>query len=86
MGTGCQEEKTLPFLPTECTVDLEQFTAPQCLPTTSSFHSAFLPLPSTYKPSWAGDIVSALPLSAAGFVPRADIFLLEVCFASKDAQ
>ena len=81
-----RRKKPPAFLPTECAVDLEQFAAPQRLPSTSSFHSAFLPLPSTYKQSWAADIVNALPLSASGFVPRADIFLLEVCFASKEAQ
>src|SRR5438128_2963316 len=81
-----RKRKPPAFLPTECAVDLEQFAAPQRLPSTSSFHSAFLPLPSTYKQSWAADIVNALPLSASGFVPRADIFLLEVCFASKEAQ
>src|SRR5437016_1760098 len=81
-----QRKKPPAFLPTECAVDLEQFAAPQRLPSTSSFHSAFLPLPSTYKQSWAADIVNALPLSASGFIPRADIFLLEVCFALKEVQ
>src|SRR5580765_8164867 len=74
------------FHPTECAVNLEQFAAPLHLPPVSSRHSAFVPLPSTYKQDWAGDIVSSLPLSALGFVPRADIYLLEVCFAAAEAQ
>src|SRR5438128_2610168 len=86
MGTGCQEEKTPAFLPTECAVDLEQFAAPQRLPPSSSRYSAFIPLPSAYKQSWALDIVSKLPPSAVGIVPRADISLLEVCFARQDGQ
>src|SRR5438128_12298610 len=74
------------FHPTECAVNLEQFAAPLHLPPVSSRHSAFVPLPSTYKQDWAGDIVSSLLLSALGFVPRADIYLLEVCFAAAEAQ
>src|SRR5437879_2303130 len=81
-----RKKKPTAFHPTECAVNLEQFAAPLHLPPVSSRHSAFVPLPSTYKQAWAGDIVSALPLSALGFVPRADIFLLEVCFAAADAQ
>src|SRR5438128_3655174 len=81
-----RRKKPTAFHPTECAVNLEQFAAPLHLPPVSSRHSAFVPLPSTYKQAWAGDIVSALPLSALGFVPRADIFLLEVCFAAADAQ
>src|SRR5438128_9526650 len=81
-----RKKKPPAFLPTECAVNLEQFAAPQHLPSVSSRHSAFLPLPSGYKQSWAGDIVSALPLSAVGFVSRANIFLLEVCFAAQEAQ
>src|SRR5438128_9180216 len=81
-----QKKKPTAFHPTECTVNLEQFAAPLHLPPVSSRHSAFVPLPSAYKQDWAGDIVSALPLSALGFVPRADIFLLEVCFATAEVQ
>src|SRR5580765_6643417 len=81
-----RKKKPLPFLPMECAVNLEQFAAPQRLPPVSSRHSAFIPLPSTYKQAWAGDIVSALLLSALGFVPRANIFLLEVCFAAVEVQ
>src|SRR5438128_9832802 len=81
-----RKKKPTAFHPMECVVNLEQFAAPLHLPSVSSRHSAFVPLPSTYKQAWAGDIVSALPLSALGFVPRADIFLLEVCFAAADAQ
>src|SRR5437899_2517278 len=80
------KKKPTTFHPTECAVNLEQFATPLHLPPVSSRHSAFVPLPSTYKQAWAGDIVSALPLSALGFVPRADIFLLEVCVAAADAQ
>ena len=86
MGTGCQKEKTPPFLPTECAVDLEQFAAPQRLPPSSSRHSAFIPLPSAYKQGWAMDIITQLPSSTVGIIPRADISLLEVCFANKEAQ
>src|SRR5438128_11677732 len=79
--------KTTPaFLPTECAVNLEQFAAPLCIPPSSSRYSAFVPLLSTYKQGWALEIVSALPNSAVGIVPRADISLLEVCFANKEAQ
>src|SRR5438128_4532214 len=81
-----RKKKPPAFHPTECAVNLEQFAASLHLPPVSSRHSAFVPLPSTYKQAWAGDIVSALPLSALGFVPRADIFLLEVCFAAAEAQ
>src|SRR5580765_853719 len=70
----------------ECAVNLEQFAAPQQLPPSSSHYSAFVPLPSDYKQGWAMSIVSAIPTSAVGIVPRADISLLEVCFANKDAQ
>src|SRR5437016_9961153 len=71
------------FLPTECAVDLEQFAAPQCLPPSSSQHSAFIPLPSVYKQGWALDIITQLPTSTVGMVPRADISLLEVCLPIK---
>src|SRR5437879_10859096 len=86
MDTGCCEEKTLPFLPTECAVDLEQLAAPQCLPPSSSRYSSFIPLPSTYKQGWALEIISQLPSSTVGVVPCADISLLEVCFTNKEAQ
>ena len=81
-----RKQKPPTFLPTECTVNLEQFAAPQRLPPPSSRHSAFIPLPSTYRQAWALDIVKALPSAAMGMVPRADISLIEVCFAMQDAQ
>src|SRR5438132_12943556 len=81
-----RKKKPPAFLPTECAVDLEQFAAPQRLPPSSSRYSAFIPLPSAYKQSWALDIVTQLPSSVVGMVPRADISLLEVCFANKEAQ
>ena len=81
-----QKKKTPAFLPTECTVNLEQFAAPQRLPPSSSQYSAFIPLPSDYKWDWAMNIVATIPTSAVGIVPRADISLLEVCFANKEAQ
>src|SRR5437879_841284 len=75
-----------PFLPTECTVDLEQYAAPQRLPPSSSRYSTFIPLPSAYKQGWAMDIITQLPPSTVSMVPRADISLLEVCFANKEVQ
>src|SRR5438128_1139552 len=81
-----RKKKSPAFLPTECAVNLEQFAAPQRLPPSSSRYSTFVPLPSDYKEGWAMSIVSALPTSAVGIVPRADISLLEVCFANKEAQ
>src|SRR5580765_2282367 len=80
------KKKPSPFLPTECAVDLEQFAAPQRLPPSSSRYSAFVPLPAAYNTGWATNIVSSIPTSAVGVVPRADISLLEVCFANKEAQ
>src|SRR5437879_5931186 len=81
-----RKKKTPTFLPTECAVNLEQFAAPQRLPPSSSRYSTFIPLPSDYKRDWALNIVSSLPTSVVGVVPRADISLLEVCFANKEAQ
>src|SRR5438128_1582599 len=81
-----KQKKPPPFLPTECAVDLEQFAAPQHLPPSSSCYSVFIPLPAAYKQDWALDIVLQLPSSTVGMVPRADISLLEVCFANKEAQ
>src|SRR5438128_2288657 len=81
-----QKKKPPTFLPMECAVDLEQFTAPQCLPPSSSCYSAFILLPSGYKQGWALDIASHIPVSAVGLVPRADISLIEVCFACQDRQ
>src|SRR5438128_3060888 len=81
-----RKKKPPAFLPTECTVDLEQFAAPQCLPPSSSHYSVFIPLPSGYKQGWALDIATNIPSSAVGLVPRADVSLLEVCFANKEAQ
>ena len=92
MATGptwvqvAHKKKPLPFLIMECTVNLEEFAAPQRLPPSSSRHSAFVLLPSSYKQSWAGDITTALPLTVVSLVPRADIFLLEVCFANQEHQ
>src|SRR5437773_4902357 len=81
-----RKKKPPAFLPTECAVNLEQFAAPQRLPPSSSRYSAFVPLPPDYKQGWAMNIVSSLPTSVIGIVPRADISLLEVCFANKEAQ
>ena len=79
--------KTTPaFLPTECAVNLEEFAAPQRIPPSSSCYSAFIPLLAAYKKDWALEIVSQLPNNAVGIVPRADIFLLEVCFANSEVQ
>src|SRR5438132_2413257 len=86
MGTSCPEEKPPAFLPMECAVNLEQFTAPQRLPLSSSRYSAFIPLPSGYKQGWALDIATNIPSSAVGLVPCADISLLKVCFARQDGQ
>src|SRR5437879_6418936 len=81
-----QKKKPPAFLPTECAVNLEQFTAPQHLPLSSSRYSAFILLPSGYKQGWALDIASNIPASAVGIVPRADVSLIEVCFACQDGQ
>src|SRR5437016_10076825 len=81
-----RKKKPPAFLPTECAVDLEQFAAPQRLPVSSSRYSAFIPLPSGYKLGWALDITSHIPSSAVGLVPRANISLVEVCFANKEVQ
>ena len=81
-----RKPKPTAFLETECAVNLEEFAAPQRLPPTSSKHSAFIPLPSSYQQSWASEIVAEIPTSAVGIVPRADIFLLEVCFANTEHQ
>src|SRR5437879_6640401 len=81
-----KKKKPPAFLPTECAVDLEQYAAPQRLPPSSSRYSAFIPLPSAYKQGWAMDIASNIPPSAVGLVPRADVSLLEVCFARQDGQ
>src|SRR5438132_9450628 len=81
-----KKKKPPPFLPTVCAVDLEQFAAPQRLPPSSSRYSAFIPLPSGYKEGWALDIATNIPPSAVGLVPRADVSLVEVCFANNEAQ
>src|SRR5438128_849637 len=81
-----KKKKPSPFLPTECAVDLEQFAAPQHLPPSSSRYSAFVPLPAAYNSGWAMNIITSIPMSAVGVVPRADISLLEVCFANKEVQ
>ena len=80
------KKKPVPFLPTECAVDLEQFAALQRLPPSSSRYSMFIPLPSTYKQGWALEIITQLPPSTISVVPHTDISLLEVCFANKEAQ
>ena len=79
-------KKAPPALPTECTVNLEQYAAPQRLPPSSSRHSAFVPLPVTFQLNWMLDTLASLPNSAVGVVPHSDISLLEVCFANKEAQ
>src|SRR5437773_9329964 len=79
-------KKTPPSLPTDCTVNLEQYAAPQRLPPSSSRHSAFVPLPVTFQLNWMLDTLASLPASTVGVVPRSDISLLEVCFANKEAQ
>src|SRR5438132_1211091 len=81
-----RKKKPIAFLPMECTVNLEQFTAPLCLPPSSSCYSTFIPLPSAYKQDWAMEIVSNIPNSAIGVVPHTDVSLLEVCFANHEAQ
>src|SRR5438128_142760 len=79
-------KKTPPALPTECTVNLEQYAAPLCLPPSSSRHSTFILLPFNFTNNWMLDTLASLPNSAIGVVPRQDISLIEVCFANKEAQ
>src|SRR5438094_9534297 len=92
MATGptwaqvAKKKKPIAFLPTECAVNLEQFTAPLHLPPSSSRYSAFIPLPSAYKQDWAMEIISNIPNSAVGVVPHADVSVLEVCFANREVQ
>src|SRR5437016_4905258 len=92
MATGptwaqvAKKKKPIAFLPTECAVNLEQFTAPLRLPPSSSQYSSFIPLLSTYKQDWAMEIVSNIPNSAVGVVPRTDVSVLEVCFANHEVQ
>src|SRR5438128_995594 len=94
MATGptwaqvARKKKPPAFLPMECAVNLEQFAAPLRLPPSSSCYSAFyfIPLLSAYKQDWAMEIVSNIPNSAVGVVPRTDVSLLEVCFANREAQ
>src|SRR5438094_10270504 len=52
----------------------------------SSYYSAFIPLPSAYKQDWAMEIISNIPNSAVGVVPHADVSLLEVCFTNCEVQ
>src|SRR5438128_3197906 len=80
------KKKPPTFLPMECTVNLEQFAAPLHLPPSSSRYSAFIPLLSTYKQDWAMNIVTNIPNSAVEVVPHADVSILEVCFANREAQ
>src|SRR5438128_68876 len=91
MATGCTwaqvaRKKTPPALPTECTVNLEQYATPQHLPPSSSCYSAFVPLPFNFANNWMLDTLATLPNTAIGIVPRQDISLIEVCFANKEAQ
>src|SRR5438128_315615 len=92
MATGptwaqvARKKKPPTFLPTECTVNLEQFAAPLRLPPSSSRYSAFIPLLSAYKQDWAMEIISNIPNSAVGVVPCTDVSLLEVCFANCEVQ
>src|SRR5437773_12524804 len=81
-----QKKKAPPALPTECTVNLEQYAAPQRLPPSSSRHSAFVPLPVTFQLNWMLDTLASLSNSADGVVPLSDISLLEVCFTNKESQ
>src|SRR5437899_5754246 len=79
-------KKTPPALPTECAVNLEQYAAPLRLPSSSSRHSAFIPLPFNFTNNWMLDKLASLPNSAISVVPRQDISLIEVCFTNKEAQ
>src|SRR5437016_661623 len=73
-------------LQTECSVNLEQFSVPCCLPFPSSHHSAFLPLPSGFVEEWLDSIIDAIPPSASGVVSRTDVTLFEVCFLTGEVQ
>src|SRR5438132_2256501 len=73
-------------LQTECSVNLEQFSVPRCLPFPSSRHSAFLPLPSGFVKEWLDSIIDAIPSSASGVVSRTDVSLFEVCFPTGEVQ
>src|SRR5437660_1497421 len=92
MATGptwvqvAKKKKPIAFLPMECAVNLEQFAAPLRLSTSSSCYSAFISLPSAYKQEWAMEIVTNIPTSAVGVVPQADVSVLEVCFANREAR
>ena len=79
-------KKAPPALPTECAVKLEQFSTPVHLPPSSSRYSCFLPLPATFELKWMLPILSHLPNTSVGVVPRLDISLLEVCFSNKEHQ
>src|SRR5438132_10834008 len=73
-------------LQTECSVNLEQFSVPCCLPFPSSCHSAFLPLPSGFVEEWINNIIEAIPPSASGVISKTDVSLFEVCFPTGEAQ
>src|SRR5438128_8669922 len=73
-------------LPTECAVNLEQYSTPVCLPPSSSQYSCFLLLPATFDPKWLVPTLSHLPNTSVGVVPQLDISLLEVCFTNKEHQ
>src|SRR5438128_575218 len=79
-------KKTPPALPTECAVKLEHYSTPVRLPPSSSRYSCFIPLPVTFEVKWLLPILSNLPNTSVGVVPRLDISLLEVCFANKEHQ
>src|SRR5438128_2879516 len=70
----------------ECSVNLEQFSVPCCLPFPSSCHSAFLPLPSGFVEEWLDAIINNIPPSASGVVSRTDVSLFEVCFPTGEVQ
>ena len=80
------QKKSVPTLPTECAVNLEQYAVPRRLPPPSSQYSTFVPLPADFKSRWLYDTLSSLPATAVGVVPRLDISLVEVCFANKEHQ
>src|SRR5438128_10314720 len=79
-------KKPPPALPTECAVNLEQYSTPVRLPPSSSRYSCFLPLPVTFDLKWLLPTLSDLPNTSVGVVPRLDISLLEVCFSNKEHQ
>src|SRR5438128_11844121 len=79
-------KKAPPALPTECAVNLEQYSTPVRLPPSSSRYSCFLLLPATFEPKWMLPILSHLPNTSVGVVSRLDISLLEIRFTNKEHQ